>query len=71
MADLETTRAFLAKKRAVAQRQAWEFAVTRPTPTPPECNAAAAGVIVMQKQWDRSPVDPSSFDPTEPPGRPA
>jgi hypothetical protein len=71
MADLETTRAFLAKKRAVTQRQAWEFVVTRPTPTPPESNAAAAGIIIMQKQWDLSPVDPSSFDPTEPPGRPA
>jgi|HubBroStandDraft_6_1064221.scaffolds.fasta_scaffold277712_2 hypothetical protein len=71
MADLETTRTFIAKRRAVAQRQAWEFTVTRPTPTTAESNAAAAGIIVMQKQWDLSPVDPSSFDPTEPPGRPA
>jgi hypothetical protein len=30
----------------------------------------AAGELVMLKQWDLSPVDPASFDPTEPPGRP-
>jgi hypothetical protein len=30
----------------------------------------AEGEVVMLKRWDLSPVDPASFDPTEPPGRP-
>jgi len=30
----------------------------------------AGGELTMLKRWDLSPVDPSSFDPTEPPGRP-
>jgi hypothetical protein len=67
MTDLETARSFLAEERA---RLVFEFEVTRPTPTPPECDLAAAGVIAMPKDWDLSPVDESSFDPTEPPGRP-
>ena len=65
--DLETARAALAEERA---RLVFEFEVTRPTPTPPECDLAAAGVIAIPKDWDLSPVDESSFDPFEPPGRP-
>jgi hypothetical protein len=67
MTDLETARAALAEERA---RLVFEFEVTRPTPTPPECDLAAAGVIAIPKDWDLSPVDESSFDPFEPPGRP-
>jgi hypothetical protein len=66
--DLETASAFLAERAAADL--IWEFPVTRPTPVPDECDLAATGVIVMRKLWDLSPVDPSSFDPTEPPGRP-
>ena len=51
--------------------RAGEFEITRATPNQDECDRAAEGEIVMLKQWDLSPVDPSSFDPTEPPGRPA
>jgi hypothetical protein len=64
---LTQARAFLAEERA---RLAGEFEVTRPTPTQPECDLAAAGEIVMRKRWDLSPIDPASFDPAEPPGRP-
>jgi hypothetical protein len=66
--DLETASAFLAERAAADLN--WEFPVTRPTPNPAECDLAAAGVIARPKEWDLSPVDPSSFDPTEPPGRP-
>ena len=68
MTELAMARALSAKNRAALD---WEFPVTRPTPTPDECDLAAANVIVMKKLWDLSPVDPASFDPTEPPGRPA
>jgi hypothetical protein len=67
MADLKTARAFLTEERPSL---VGEFEVTRPTPNPDECDRAAAGEIVMPKVWDLSPVDPASFDPTEPPGRP-
>ncbi len=74
--DLFTrARAYLAsQRREQAQRQAaraGEFPTTRPTPNMDECNRAAANEIVMLKQWDLSPIDMQSFDPTEPPGRPA
>jgi hypothetical protein len=41
----------------------------RPTPTRVENDTTAANPsnIVMRKTWDLSPVDPSSFDPTQPP----
>jgi hypothetical protein len=61
--DLAAARARIADR----SRQVGEFATTRPTPTRDE---QKPGEIVMLKQWDLSPVDPSSFDPTEPPGRP-
>jgi hypothetical protein len=49
-----------------------EFATTRPTPSQAESDALAGSntALVMRKQWDLSPVDPNSHDPTEPPGRP-
>lgn len=49
-----------------------EFATTLPTPLQSENDVlgTTAGAITMLKQWDLSPVDQSSFDPTEPPGRP-
>jgi hypothetical protein len=49
-----------------------EFEVTRPTPLQAENDqlGTTPGDIPMLKQWDLSPVDPLSFDPTEPPGRP-
>lgn len=54
-------------------RMAGEFDVTRPTPLQSENDqlGAASGDIVMLKQWDLSPVDQQSFNPAEPPGRPA
>ena len=50
-----------------------EFEVTRPTPLQAENDllGTTAGDVTMQKVWDLSPVDQQSFDPTEPPGRPA
>jgi hypothetical protein len=40
----------------------------RPTPTPNEANyRAQSGSVPSPKVWDRSPVDPSSFDSTQPP----
>jgi hypothetical protein len=49
-----------------------EWETTRPTPMQAESDLLAAGAanLVMRKRWDLSPVDPSSFDPSEPPGRP-
>lgn len=73
---MDANQRFVAAKAqlaADAQRRAEvraEFAVTRPTPSQDECDRAADGEVVPLKQWDLSPVDQSSFDPTEPPGRP-
>jgi hypothetical protein len=49
-----------------------EFETTYPTPTQAENDSLTSDTpaLVMQKRWDLSPVDQSSFDPTEPPGRP-
>lgn len=68
--QLAAARAYLADQYAFQERQAAEFEVTLPTPNTDECDRANAGEIVMLKEWDLSPVDPASFDPTEPPGRP-
>lgn len=71
---LTAARAYLAEERQeldeLRRRSAGEFETTRPTPNQDECDRAALGEIVMLKQWDLSPIDPQSFDPTEPPGRP-
>jgi hypothetical protein len=50
-----------------------EFETTLPTPTQAENDVLGAtpGAIPMIKTWDLAPVDPQSFDPFEPPGRPA
>jgi hypothetical protein len=62
----------LAAARAyLAERRVFEFGYTLPTPSQEENDKMAAGEMTMLKQWDLSPVDPHSFDPTEPPGRPA
>jgi hypothetical protein len=49
-----------------------EFDVNRPTPSQAESDALASGGanLVQQKRWDLSPVDPQSWNPVEPPGRP-
>jgi hypothetical protein len=49
-----------------------EFQLWRPTPSQAEGDqlGATPGDIPMLKVWDLSPIDESSFDPTEPPGRP-
>jgi hypothetical protein len=52
-------------------RQIGEFETTLPTPNVDECDRAALGEVVLIKQWDLAPIDPQSFDPFEPPGRPA
>jgi hypothetical protein len=41
----------------------------RPTPTPAECDLIAAGSMPLGgvKLWDRSPIAPWAFDPTQPP----
>jgi len=67
MTDLNEARAFLAEQRAA---RVGEFALTRGTPSQDESDRMAEGEVVMLKRWDLSPVDPQSFDPTEPPGRP-
>jgi hypothetical protein len=41
-----------------------------PTPTQAESERMADGELVMLKRWDLSPIDPQSFDASEPPGRP-
>ena len=52
-------------------RAVGEFETTRPTPLQSENDEfAMTGDVIMLKQWDLAPVDPQSFDPTEPPGRP-
>ena len=72
--DVAMARAYLAEERQRTEqrrrRSAGEFETTRPTPNQDECDRAAVGEIVMIKQWDLSPIDPQSFDPFEPPGRP-
>jgi hypothetical protein len=70
--DLATARVALDRERARLRRAAeprirppypndW-----RPTPTPYEANLKAANPsnIVLRKVYDRSPIDPSAFDPT-------
>jgi hypothetical protein len=54
------------------EQQIGEFETTLPTPTQAENDVlgTTAGAVVMLKQWDLSPVDLTSFDPAEPPGRP-
>jgi hypothetical protein len=49
-----------------------EFATTLPTPTQAENDqlGTTAGDIPLIKTWDLAEVDPQSFDPFEPPGRP-
>ena len=44
-----------------------EFETTRLSPRTAEC---VLDDITIPLLWDLSPIDPSSFDPTEPPGRP-
>ena len=68
---VDAARAFLRQAEERRLRQIAEFEVTRPTPTQDENDRMADGEVVRRKAWDGSPVDPSSFDPTEPPGRPA
>src|ERR1700722_18472566 len=67
----------LAKARGVraAQAQRWSkqlagFEHWRPTPTPAEHAAMAAGDLPLSKEWDRSPVDASAFDPGQAAERP-
>jgi hypothetical protein len=71
---LTKARAWLAEERRRTdeqrQRRIAEFPTFRPTPNVDECDRAALGEIVMIKEWDLSPIDPASFDPFEPPGRP-
>jgi hypothetical protein len=67
--DLATART--ARDAQVAQHasQFAEFATTRPTPARDE--VIPDGVVIgALRSWDLSPVDRSSFDPAEPPGRP-
>ena len=49
-----------------------EFPTTRPTPLQSENDllGTTAGAVTMIKVWDLAPIDLSSFDPFEPPGRP-
>jgi hypothetical protein len=60
------------KAREPTKPRIGEFEVNRPTPSQDENDQAARvpPVIVSPKRWDLSPVDPQSWDPTEPPGRP-
>jgi hypothetical protein len=67
---LAAARAWLAENANRRRQQVAEFAITRPTPTQDENDRAADGDLTMLKRWDLSPVDPASFDATEPPGRP-
>jgi hypothetical protein len=49
----------------------WAFdADTQPTPTQSEVDRAATGEHVIEKEWDGSPIDESSADPTPPLGGP-
>jgi hypothetical protein len=65
---LAAARAYLAEEAEIRARQVYEFAVTRPSPRTFEC---VLDDITMPLLWDLSPIDPQSFDPTEPPGRPS
>jgi hypothetical protein len=71
--DLATARTALDRERARLARarvpRSPPIGTTwRPTPTPYEANLRAiSGVIPSPKVWDTSPVDPSAFDPTQPP----
>jgi hypothetical protein len=67
-ARLAAERARLATPPRVAVRPI-EPTGWRPTPTPAENNRKAANPadITMLKLWDKSPIDPWSFDPTTPP----
>jgi len=77
---MRTDEELAAARAAIASRQAGEFETTRPTPTQAEHDLLALmpasplahtpRVLTMLKEWDLSPIDESSFDPTEPPGRP-
>jgi hypothetical protein len=73
IARLNRARATRNAQVAARAIQQAEFATTRPTPTRAENDRAAADPadIVMVKTWDLSPVTETSFDPSEPPGRPA
>ena len=53
-------------------QQVGEFETTRPTPLQSENDllGTTAGAVTMIKVWDLAPIDLSSFDPFEPPGRP-
>ena len=64
---VEGLRAARAAEAKRWNRQLAEFQTWRPTPTRAENNALVDGELVMLKQWDLSPVDQQSFDPTEPP----
>src|SRR5580693_3364251 len=68
--NLAQAKAIRARQAAIWDRQMSQFQVWRPTPTRDECNAVQAGDIGMVKQWTLSEIDPLSFDPFEPPGRP-
>jgi len=43
----------------------------KPTPTQEECDLAAMGMHVMEKEPDGSPEDPTSIPPSEEAGTPA
>jgi hypothetical protein len=69
--NLAKARAVLAKRAEKQASAISEFSVWRPTPTRAECDITATTLdINMIKLWDLSPIDQSSFDPFEPPGRP-
>jgi hypothetical protein len=68
---LAAAKAFRAESEERRLRLIGEFETTRPTPNQDECDRAALGEVVMIKEWDLAPIDPQSFDPFEPPGRPA
>jgi hypothetical protein len=74
MTDLAAARAQLdrERRRLAAARVAYVRPPPgvdwRPTPTPYEANLrATTGTVPLTKVWDRSPIDPQSFDPTQPP----
>jgi hypothetical protein len=69
--DLASARAVRAAQAKTWSRQVAEFSVFRPTPTQEENDTTAlTETPVPVKLWDLSPIDESSFDPFEPPGRP-
>jgi hypothetical protein len=67
---LAKARALRAVQEERQLQQIAEFETFRPTPRQGENDLLAGGELPMVKQWDLSPIDLSSFDPTEPPGRP-